>query len=206
MENYGSNSNASKVVEATQTQKKFETPATENVKVKKENGLAKKFFAQDIKSTASGVANDVVIPGLKNLIVTILKKGVDYLFLGAGYSTPNNTNYSSYSVPRNISYAPGYNPNQSSFGIQAANQKASIYAVNDIVFNNRGDAEEVLSRMCEALQKYESVSVADFYDLIGKPSPNHTDNNYGWKNLSTATVDRTQDGYRIKFPRVIALD
>ena len=58
--------------------------------------------------------------------------------------------------------------------------------------------------MNECVQRYGMVSVADFYDMIGQKG-NYTDNNYGWKDLTLARVDRAIEGYRIIFPRVISL-
>lgn len=204
MEEYKGNSDVSK--------QKFEErepikPVTSNVKVKKENSLAKKFFAQDAKSTARGVNDDIVIPGLKNLIVNILKKSVDYLFLGRSTNTGNYTNYGSIypTNSRSITYR-----NDGGFGMVApvqAQQRSSIYAVNDMEFEERADAEEVLSRMTEAINRYGMVSVLDFYDLINKSNMSTpTDNKYGWKDLSGAKVDRTLSGYRILFPRIIPLE
>lgn len=187
------------------TEKRVDAPVTTDVKVKKENSLAKKFFAQDLKTTGKGVTNDILIPGVKNLIVNVLKKAVDYLFMGTYAPTNQNgyTNYTTYGVPKNVSYAPGYTPAPSAPGMPS---RPSIYAVSEIVFNDRGDAEEVLARMDEIIKKYGMVSVLDFYDLINQKSMNHTDNKYGWKDLSGAMVLRGSDGYRIQFPKVVPLE
>ena len=50
---------------------------------------------------------------------------------------------------------------------QIAVQKSN-YSYNDLVFNNRGDAEVVLERMYELLDHFETVSVADLFDLAGE--------------------------------------
>lgn len=204
MEKYGSNS----IQKPGQpSEKRVEAPVTTNVKVKKENSLARKFFAQDLKSTATGVTNDIVIPGFKNLVVNILKKAVDYLFLGT--YTPNNNGYTPYNTfssgTRNVTYAPGFNPNQGINGPMIPTARSTIYAINDVTFVDRGEAEEVLTRMVEIVQKYGSACVQDFYDLIQQKG-SFTDNKYGWKDLSTACVIRGSDGYHIQFPKVIVLD
>lgn len=201
MEEFKGNSNASKQEAAREPI----APVTSDVKVKKENSLAKKFFAQDAKSTARGVNDDIIIPGLKNLIVNILKKSVDYLFLGRSAQTGSYTNYGSAYPSRSVSYGP-----TPTFGMTApihTQQRSSIYAVNDILFNERGEAEEVLARMNELIVRYGMVSVLDFYDLINQSKmSNPTDNKYGWKDLNGAKVDRSLEGYRILFPKVIPLE
>lgn len=204
MNEFKGNSDSSKKPE----ERRVKEPVTNAVKVKS-NSVAKKFFAQDFKTTAVGVTNDIMIPGIKNLIVNIIKKAVDYLFLGSYTQNSNSfTNYTSYSTPRNITYSnggfvqqPGLPPRQ-----QPVNAtRSTIYAVNDVAFNERGDAEEVLARMNELIQRYGMVSVLDFYDLIDQKC-NATDNKYGWKDLSSASVTRAFDGYKIAFPRVITLE
>lgn len=206
MEEFKGNSNVSK--QQSQERSKVEA-VTSDVKVRKENSLARKFFAQDAKTAAKGVSDDIIIPGLKNLLVNVLKKTVDYIFTGRTTSGNGYTNYNSIypSSPRNVSYGA---PSGSGFGLTApiqTQQRSSVYAVNDILFNERGDAEEVLLRMNEIIDKYGMVSVLDFYDLINKSSMSAaTDNKYGWKDLSCAKVDRTIEGYRILFPKILPLE
>ena len=85
---------------------------------------------------------------------------------------------------------------------QGANDFCRSY--NDIVFSNRGDAEEVLSRMEELLERFEVVSVADLFDLAGF-SFKYTDDKYGWTNLQDARVDRVCGGYVIRLPKATKL-
>lgn len=203
MEKFESNSNTSKQVE----EKRVEPVATSSVK--KEHTLYKKFFAQDIKSTGRGLTDDVIIPGVKSLVVNILKRGVDYLFLGSSAPVNNgNVNYGSYyagNTSRTVTFAPTFNPQQRM--TQSPVSRNSIYGVSELLFNERGDAEEVLLRMQELINRYGMVSVLDFYDLSnqGKLST-PTDNKYGWKDISSARVELTGGGYRIQFPKVIPLE
>lgn len=204
MESFKGNSDASK----TSAERRVTEPVTNDVKVKT-NSVASKFFAQDLKTTAHGVTKDIMIPGIKNLIVNVLKKAVDYLFLGGSAQNTNGyTNYSSpFGVARNVTYSSGFGQTQYNTPRPAPVNatRSSIYAVNDVIFTERGDAEEVLSQMNGLIQRYGMVSVLDFYDLIGQKC-NPTDNKYGWKDLSASAVLRSYDGYKIDFPRIIALE
>jgi hypothetical protein len=76
---------------------------------------------------------------------------------------------------------------------------------NDIVFESRGEAEEVLSHLVDLTIDYNVASIADLYDLVGITS-NFTDNKYGWDDLSRATVSRVRDGWMIDLPRTILID
>lgn len=82
--------------------------------------------------------------------------------------------------------------------------KVSYRSYNDIVFSNRGDAEEVLSGMLELFEHFKVVSVADLFDLAGLRC-NYTDNNYGWTNLQDARVERVCGGYVIRLPKATKL-
>lgn len=72
--------------------------------------------------------------------------------------------------------------------------------VQEVIFDSRKSAEEVLYQMDQILQTYELVTVADFYDLSGI-TPSFFDTRYGWTNLKTAEVVRLRAGYIINLPK-----
>ena len=77
---------------------------------------------------------------------------------------------------------------------------------DDIYFDTRTEAENVLAAMDEIVASYRIVSVADYFDLVGVDGP-WTGNNYGWTdNIRNARVINTRDGYTIKFPRANPID
>lgn len=85
----------------------------------------------------------------------------------------------------------------------SGNSRRSVrasYDFDDVVFDTRGEADEVLSSMDELMDRYGVVSVADMYDLCGMTC-NYTDNKYGWKSLARADISRVRDGYMIKLPK-----
>ena len=68
---------------------------------------------------------------------------------------------------------------------------------DDILFESRGEAEDVLSHLVDLTIDYGVASVADFYDLSGIESQ-FTDNKYGWTNLRDAEVTESmRDAYRV---------
>lgn len=196
-DNLKGNSNASKKTEEiapTSTVK----PITTNVTVKNSsvNKITKKFFAEDMKTVGGHVADSVIIPSLQKLLSDIVKGGIDWLIYGKSGSQPKTgvgtVSYGSY-YRSSAAGTPVYS--------NAISTKPTVYSVNEIVFNDRGEAEETLLSLRESIQRYQMVSVADFYDLIGQRC-NYTDQKYGWYNLDTAEVIRVRDGYSIRFPRV----
>jgi hypothetical protein len=81
----------------------------------------------------------------------------------------------------------------------------SLHNFDEIVLDKRVEAEEVLDRMDAWIDKYDSVSVADFYEMCGVSS-NYTDNKYGWTDLRGAAIQHVRGGYLIKLPPPEPLD
>lgn len=194
MEELQGNSNASKRVE-----KEKLAPVTTNVTVKKESAVSKigkKFIAEDAKSAGAYVFESVVVPTIQKLITDGVKTFIDWIIYGrsGGTTTRGGVSHVSYS-----SYydKPKPTPQQTT--------RPSVYTVNEIIFDNRGDAEQVLLRLKEAVQRYGMVSVSDVYDLIDQQCE-YTARKYGWRDLSTAEVIRKANGYIITFPKVVPLD
>ena len=73
---------------------------------------------------------------------------------------------------------------------------------DDIEFDTREDAEEVLDRMDELIEQYGIVTVGDLFDLAGVTGNGYTDQNYGWTSVASATIERDRHGgYFIKMTR-----
>lgn len=69
----------------------------------------------------------------------------------------------------------------------------------DKVFEQRFEADQILIRMNEILETYGTVTMGDFYDLIGQPV-HYMSVKYGWKDLRGAHVRQDGDGYVIVLP------
>lgn len=194
MENLKGNSNAGKDVT------KIIKPITTNVTVKKQSEVSKfkrQLFAEDSKSVTGHIFTTVLLPGVQRLMADAVKNGIDWLIYGSkgGGNRPGSA--------RNVSYQNYYNrttntPSASPTRSTAA--RPGAYSVNEITFNDRGEAEATLERMLENVDSYGMVSVADFYDMVGVKHA-FTDNKYGWKSLGDTQVVRNRDGYSIQFPK-----
>lgn len=200
---YPSNSNKSKEKD------KLEKVVTGRV-VKKEKSLGAKisetFLEDDARSVGSYVLWDILIPAAKNLIADMVTKSIDMFFWG-GENRPDNRTYRE----RNRSYVnygsySDHRPRRDRYSNSAADRKPRSVRMSfdDVIFDNRQEAENVLSVMIDHLDEYDEVTVADFYDLIGFDS-NYTDRDWGWDNLGSSYVDRVRNGYVIRFPRPIGL-
>lgn len=71
----------------------------------------------------------------------------------------------------------------------------------DIIFQTRQDAEDVLTEMEDVVNQYGVVSLADVYDIAGQVAPSYAANKYGWRSLKNAKVVRCREGYFIEVPK-----
>lgn len=191
-----------KPVERTKQEKVIKGTA----KTRKNNlrNISNNFFAEDLKSVAAFVLASVIIPKAKDLICDVVIKGVCSLFKG----TSDSGSSSSYPATRYTFRS--YNPEddvpfdyRSSYGRNTKVRQRPNY--DDIVLTNRTDAEEVLRRMQETIERRGVVSILDLYDFVGVPTE-FTDDHYGWISLRGAGVVPVSDGWLLKLPRAAALN
>lgn len=207
MEDYKPNSHLSKTEKAEKvdaevvSEKKVEKVVHGSVKSKKKSGIQKMadaFIQEDAQNVKSYIFMEVLIPALKKAISDVVTNGIDMILYG-------ETGRSRKSSPGSkVSYRSYYDDRRDDRRA-VRSSRSSGYDYDDVIIDNRGEAEEVLSRMDEILDKYGVVSVADFYDLVGIAG-RYTDNKYGWTNLQNASVVRVRDGYVIKLPRALGID
>ena len=201
MDNFVPNSNKFKEEQKNKLVERKERKPISNVtkgkvKVKKKSELHKladTFISEDAAKVKSYVIGDVLIPAIKKAISDIVTNGIDMILYG-------ETGHSKRSSSSRISYSKYYDDRRDD---RRSNTSAlsSRYDYDDVIFETRDEAKEVLERMDELIDLYGVASIADFYDLAGITG-NYTDNKYGWTNLASADVVRVRDGYTIKLPRV----
>lgn len=197
MEEYKSNSHKSRA-EAAKREREIEKVVTGAVKVKKKGGLHKitdVFISEDAGNVKSYIFSDVLVPAIKKAISDIVTTGIEMMLYGeTGKRKSSNTS--------RISYRDYYKDDRRP---RERYSTRTEYDFDDIILDNRGEAEDVLRCMDELIDTYGMVSVADFYDLVGVTG-NYTDNKYGWSDIRNANVARVRDGYMIKLPCALPLN
>ena len=202
MEDYAANSHLSKRKAETKEavpEKKVEKVVTGNVKMKKKTGLSAfvgSVFQEDAQSVKRYIFADVLLPALKKAIDDVVSNGIRMLLYGDSASKSSSNGLSS-----RISYNRMYG-NQQSYQTE---NRFSMELVDQPIFDNRGDAELVLTQMDEILSVYKVVTLGDFYDLLGITAP-FTANKYGWTNLRSASVVSARGGWVIKLPKALPID
>lgn len=182
------------------------------------NKVLSEIIADDIQEVGSWFFHDVVIPSFKN----VLSDGFNALLFGPdngrryGYSGGSNT------IRRITPYSSLYNgysnrvTNNNAQQDRIERRRGGIggYSCQDILieYNNgesRRDTEcrarDVLTQMRIYLNKYNYVSVGDFYDAVGE-TPEKEDHNWGWYDLSGAYLRANGEGIVIHMPKPESLD
>lgn len=200
MEEYKSNSHKSRErAKAELPEKKVEKIVSGSVKTKKKSGINKLagiFVPEDVDNVKSYIFEDIVVPAVKDIILDAVKAVL-------GVKSPSGKRSSASKV----SYA-NIMKTQHRATEEIHNSQSSIGGCDfdDIYFDTRTEAENVLAAMDEIVASYRIVSVADYFDLVGIDGP-WTGNNYGWTdNIRNARIINTRDGYTIKFPRANPID
>jgi hypothetical protein len=183
-------------VRRTDEKRRNEKVVRGNVKTK--HKFSDVFLAEDVSNVKTYLFMDVLIPAAKKLLMDIVTNGLGMLLGDNSSRKGGNTNASYVSYRNYGDHRDDYRPDYS--------RSRSRYNYNDIIFETRFDAEEVLMRMEEAIKKYRMVSVLDLYDFAGLPST-PSDNKYGWVSLRNAEIRRAGGGgYMIELPKALPLD
>lgn len=196
MEEYRSNSYKSRdSINEPVREKKNEKVVKGSVATRKKS-LMQRFMSliipEDVESVRTYILEDVVVPTVKDAILDATKA-----ILGInGRSTDRGVRRAS-----KVSYGRYYDDDRRDYRRPAS----SGYSYDDVLLDNRGDAESVLRRMEEAINSYGIVSVADFYDFVGITG-DYTDNKYGWTDIHSARVVRDGDKYTIRLPKALPID
>lgn len=202
MEEYKPNSHRSREGLAAEAspEKKVEKIISGSVRSKKKGEIRKIadiFVAEDIQNVKSYIFMEVLVPAIKKALSDIVINGMDMILYGEAGKNRKNGSASK------VSYRSYFN--DGGRRESTVNRARNAYDYDDIVFENRGEAEQVLSAMDDIIETYGVVSVGDYYELCGVDG-NSTGQKYGWKDIRSAQVMRVRDGYMIKLPRALPIN
>lgn len=182
--------------------KKVEKVVVGKVTAKPKTGLAKlaeTFFAEDIHKVKDYIVKDVVMPTIKDTIWTVIARGSERLIFGEAGHAPKNSK-----LPF-INYN-GLFKSSAPTQVPTVNSSSSQYSVDNIILEDRGDAEKVLTAMHAHIAEFGEVSISTLYELIGEPIGDFMSTRWGWRSLNTAGIMRTSNGgYKLDLPRPVSL-
>ena len=169
--------------------------------------VASLFVAGDSQSIVSYVINDILLPTAKSTIQEVITSGIDMILFGEARSQNRSSGRSGYGRTT-VSYGSYYQDrgvsNRRRYGKQSTSRDK--FNLDDIFFRHGDEATEVLDQLCERLEEYKAVTVADFFDLASVDGATWAHNKYGWDDLSEAYCTHRREGYQIVLPSPIELE
>lgn len=162
----------------------------------------------DAQTVGAYILYEVAIPAFRDLIFDIIRNGAERSLYGEirpsrgsgrGLGRNNVINYGSMSRSR-----------LDDRDVRSDRREISTRArrnhdFGEIIIPDRGEAEEVIDRLVDLIDRFHVATVSDLLDLVGVTS-DYSDEKWGWYNLASARAIRTRDGYLLDLPRTEPID
>lgn len=167
--------------------------------------MGETFLGEDTGNVGQYIIGEVLIPAAKSTIQDMVSGGIEMLLFGESGGRSRSRRDRGKTV---VSYGSYFKKDRYDRDSRETRRVPGYHnRLEGIVFESRGEAEIVLDGLVDLLDEYETVSIADFYELAGIENMiEFTDNGWGWQNLSRARVIHTRDGFEVEFPRPERLD
>lgn len=208
---YQSNSHKSKKDLEIAAEKNIEKVVTgEVIERKKSLGYRFKniFFSGTLKDATKYVTADVIFPALRDLVYDIGNTTMKRMLWGdtspggrrRHLEVRSRVQYNNPLIrtidPRSRdAYLPDQPPHP--YRLQRMD-------LNDIILQTKEEAELVIERLIDIVDKYQVASVADLYELIDLPS-SHIHQKWGWSYIHNAEVRQIREGYLLVLPEPEAI-
>lgn len=166
--------------------------------------LSETFLGEDTNNVGSYILYDVLIPAAKSTIQEMITSGIEMLLYGE--SRPRSRKKDDRGFGR-VSYSSFFDTRRSDRRDDSERVRPRGRSrVDQLLFENGRECADVLESLENMLEEYETVSVADYYELAGVPGNGFIDNKWGWENLKKAYCKTVRGGFTIIFPEPIELD
>lgn len=167
----------------------------------------------DVRTVGQTILMDVIVPALKEMIFNSGRDALSMFLFGdtrasrtggirsiGGGITRDYTSYSSNIVSRarDRDRVDIYRPEDS-------------VKYNNLVFEIRGDAENILFNMRDYINTYDDIQIIKLYELVREQTGiqipmNAQDAKFGWSDLTNACVRQVRGGYLLELPNPIVLE
>ena len=148
---------------------------------------------EDIDKVNEYVKNDVIRPGLLNLIFDVATSTLSMAMFGE-VRTSSRRSDSSRSSRR--SYDRMYDDRRE---MSRGRSRRPSYDIDDIIFETQQDARDARSELYDLIDNYGRARVSDLNRAAGL-SGTWTDENYGWTRLDRVDIIPVPEGYILDLP------
>lgn len=176
-------------------------------KIKKKSSIFRsvkdEFISEDADSMGGYLLYDILFPALRDLVNDICHGAIDAAFGGGSGRSYRSRSRGGGSYISYNRYYDDRDRKRRDRDDERYESRRRNRDFEDFIFQYREDAEDVLDRMCDYLERFGDVPVSYFYDLCGETVPgDFTADDWGWTNLAGARVRNVRKGYIIDLPRV----
>lgn len=190
--------------EESLTRKKLKPVVAEGVAVEKKKSIFKKFketfTGDDAHSVISYVFYDVMVPAAKEMVVDMGREGLERMFFGESRHRGRSS-----SIDRKP-YTPYGRVSYHDEPVREISRRArSTHDFREIILPSRGEAEEVIERLSDAIAEFGLATVEDLYDLVGITG-SFADVKYGWTTARGMSADRVREGFMLNLPSPQLID
>nr|DAF69221.1 MAG TPA: hypothetical protein [Caudoviricetes sp.] len=156
------------------------------------------FFAQDLPEIAEHLVVDVAIPAAKNAITDMVTQGIQQLLYGEVDRRRPTAGYTSYSSSSRSYRGTGRYETRPISNRETRQSKPTN--VEDLVFDTRGDAVDVIEYVAEMIEQYGQITVADLMSSVGI-NPRYTDERWGWTSTDAFELRQIREGWLVSADR-----
>ena len=165
--------------------------------------LKETFGGDDARSVGSYIFFDVIIPAAKAMLADAASQGAERLLFG---DSRGRARVSGGSRAGHTTYSRMYKSDDDRSSRRELSSRArSTHDFDEIVLQERGEAEEVLDQLTTLVDDFGYAKISDLYELVGITG-NYIDDKWGWNDLSRASTSRVRKGYLLNLPKPILLD
>lgn len=165
--------------------------------------IAEAFVGDNTQNVGSYILYEVLLPAAKETIQSMVTTGIEMILFGEagrGRSRDRDKERS------RVSYTSYYKGERDRDDRKPRVRSSDKFDLDDIYFRHGDEADQVLEGLCDAVEEFDSVSVADYFDMAGISGSTWIHEKWGWNNLRRAYCTHTRNGYKIILPDPIELD
>lgn len=199
----------SEVTRSKPDEKKIEKIVTNQVIQRKKpmwNKFRDFFTGDRAKNIGDYVLWDILIPSGKAMVHDSLTGAVDRAIYQDDYHRARSRrdlggrSRTDYNRASRSNRRPGSRDGFREDPRELSRRGRSTHNFDEIILATRQEADEVLDRMYDLLDRFEEVTVADLLGMVDISSK-YTDDKWGWTDLQGSGVTRLRDGYLLDLPK-----
>lgn len=156
---------------------------------------------QGIGGVLEYVIGDVMIPAFRDMVTEAFTEAVNRMFYGAREQPHRRNDRGRPNVVSNVRPITNYSRYSSRDAVSRPPRPSNRYRVDDIILPKADDVRDVIAALRNDIDEYEFATVRDLLEMVGSPFA-HSDERWGWYDLSGAYPKRINGGYLLVLPPV----